>query len=305
MRISISSHKPRTFGVAVAAFAVFAAFFTVGTPKAHASGVVGACTPVAVNSKAIETYTASLRQAGDTQAQIDKALAKKFDMKKAATRTVVSPMSNAVPSDLQESLSVYSIGGTTGCQPPAGYAQLNWHFTNGVNGRVTNECLGATAWNSCHDAEDVAAITFGDGNGGGGYVTSRFATSWGYIMDSGFHWNNTYGNPEPWSFSAGQVDNNGAAFPMYTFDHWVDGSEHNPWGSDFSNANGEMGISFTLSNGSACKWVTVYGHYSHSWNKTQVNSLSVGPWQLGVGWSTTSYTWGPVDTNGQQYYLCT
>ncbi|MEV6841710.1 hypothetical protein AB0N17_46255 [Streptomyces sp. NPDC051133] len=294
--------------VVIAALAtLMITFATGGAPKAQANAnAVAPCVARTVpDSKAIETYTAKLRASGSTRTQIDKALATKFGLKKAATKTVVSPNSNAYPSDLQEWLSIYTAGGN-GCGTPYGYAQFNWHFTNGVNGRVTNECNSASqGWNSCHDAEDIAAITISDNNGGGVYTFSRYATSYGYIMDSNFHWNNTYGNPEPWYFSAGSASNNGVSFPMYTFDHWVDGSEHNPWGSDFSNANGNMGIAFKLLNGDSCKNVTAYGHYDHSWNQTSINSVSVGPWSIGVGWSSSNNHWGTtVDTLGQQYWLC-
>ncbi|MFB6723152.1 hypothetical protein ACFCV3_23430 [Kribbella sp. NPDC056345] len=54
------------------------------------------------------------------------------------------------------------------------------------------------------------------------------------------------------------------------------------------------------SNVSAC--VQAYSKYGHTWNSTSVNGFSIGPWSIGIQWSSSSNYWQKSSQSGS--YNC-
>ena len=52
-----------------------------------------------------------------------------------------------------------------------------------------------------------------------------------------------------------------------------------------------------------CGVLQAFSKYGHTWSSTAVNSISVGPWSIGIGWSSTDNKWekASAPSNAVQY----
>jgi len=58
------------------------------------------------------------------------------------------------------------------------------------------------------------------------------------------------------------------------------------WGPTYS---GTLTYAFRFHGGLGC--VQAFSKYAHDWNSTSINGFSIGPWSIGVQWSSSSSNW--------------
>jgi hypothetical protein len=70
---------------------------------------------------------------------------------------------------------------------------------------------------------------------------------------------------------------------------------------DFNFYNGQLVYSI---NSPGCGSLQAFSLYAHTWNGTAVNGISVGPWSLGVSWSSSSNRWPDGSQPSNTVYPC-
>jgi hypothetical protein len=64
------------------------------------------------------------------------------------------------------------------------------------------------------------------------------------------------------------------------------GNLNNAYGPTFS---GTLTYGFRLASLSGC--TQAFTKYGHTWDNTSVNGFSIGPWSIGIQWSSSSSNW--------------
>ncbi len=69
-----------------------------------------------------------------------------------------------------------------------------------------------------------------------------------------------------------------------------------------SVGSGQEVISFKKSG--TCKSIYGFAKYAHTWSSTSVNSVSIGPWSIGIGTNDNAHHWSAVSQPGGTATVC-
>lgn len=96
--------------------------------------------------------------------------------------------------------------------------------------------------------------------------------------------------------SSGYLQTNSQYGAGWAFQDYA-ASQLSGWGSTYS---GTLTYAFRFQGGIGC--IQAFSKYAHDWNSTSVNGFSIGPWSIGVSWSSSSSLWDKSSQGGK--YSC-
>jgi hypothetical protein len=232
----------------------------------------------------LNTAVANMRMAGNTQQQIDNALAKEFGLQLMTKPQTEVPVSGDV------SIQAVSTGNDVTVDKPGIYRNTcssSWYV------------IAAYRWTTMSRFRSEWPLICGSpcalsGTDGFGIALSRAVpnlggssmTTWG--VSSKF----------PISDTRAWIDT------PSSLGYWYEGVDHFSGGccpDDYSFYNGQMVMTIY---DPGCGSLQASSRYAHTWSNTSINGVSFGPMSIGVSWSGASYRWSKGSTNSTAVYFC-